>query len=100
MIDLEKKVFGNIRAREIIGEKPPAEPQTRERLLVEFERLTQELPNKPKEELESLLNSQEEVQRQMNSRPGAMALPQDKIEMFTIFNTKYVDRLKEALASS
>lgn len=94
MIDLEKKVFGTIRAKEILGADPPAEAYTRDRLSAEFERLAQQLPNKSKEELESILKYQEEIQRQVNSRPGAMALPQDKIKMFMVFSTNYVDRIK------
>ncbi len=100
MIDLERKIFGNIRAREIIGEIPPAEPDTREKLLAELEKLTNELTNKSREELESLLNYQNQVQRQVNSRPGAMALPQDKIEMFVAFNEKYMNLLRRAIKPS
>ncbi len=98
LIDLEKKVFGTIRAREIIGGDPPAEPHIRNRLSAEFEKLARQLPNKSKEDLESILKYQEEVQREINSRPGAMALPQDKIKMFMIFSTKYVDQIKKTLA--
>lgn len=99
MIDLETKVFGDIKAREIIGENPPAEPQTRKRLAIELEKLTKELSSKSKEELKYLLKHQEEMQKQMNSRPGAMALPQDKIKMFTMFSTKYMDQIKKILDS-
>lgn len=94
LIDLESRVFGNIRAREILGSHPPAIPDLRLYLESELSRLKEELPDS-KEEIQKLMKNQTEIQKQINARPGAMALPQTKIKLFLQFSESYIKILKE-----
>ena len=97
MIDLEKKVFGGIIAKEIIGEIPPAKPDTQNRLESELAGLLKDLENKSRSQLIKILEVQKELGKKMNSKPGAMALPQDKIHLFMQYNEKYVEAIKKRL---
>ena len=99
MIDLDKKVFGRIQAKEIIGGEPPLHPETSSRLEDEYNFLVNELNNKSKEELEKILQEQKEIIKQMNSRPGAMAISQNKIKLFTEFGFKYTREIQSKLDS-
>ena len=58
MLELDKKVFGNITTKEIIGADPPALPDTRENLEKELDTLLAELELVPKINLEKLLDEQ------------------------------------------
>ena len=100
MIDLNKKVFGSIVAKEIIGGDPPLHPETTNRLENEFNLLLNDLNKKSKEELEKTLQEQMKIIKQMNSKPGAMALAQDKIKLFTDFSFKYTQAIENKLKSS
>ena len=99
MLDLDKKVFGNIATKEIIGAVPPALPDTRENLEKELATLLAELELVPKMNLEKLLEEQKIAETHINSRPGAMALAQNKIQLFNDYNQKYVQAIKEKLES-
>ena len=99
MLELDKKVFGNITTKEIIGADPPAIPDTKERLEKELENLLSQLESTPKENLENLLEQQNEFDSHINSRPGAMALAQNKIQLYNEFSGKYVDAIKKKLES-
>ncbi|MGY5151346.1 MAG: hypothetical protein ACW9XA_03655 [Candidatus Nitrosopumilus sp. bin_6a] len=99
MIELDKKVFGNITTKEIIGADPPAIPETRDNFEKELSTLLAELASKPKINLEKLLDEQKIAETHINSRPGAMALAQDKIQMFNVYNQKYIQSIKEKLES-
>ena len=99
MVELEKKVFGNITTKEIIGADPPALPDTKETLEKELTTLLAELESVPKMNLEKLLEEQKIAENHINSRPGAMALAQDKIQLFNKYNEKYVQTIKEKLNS-
>ena len=99
MLDLDKKVFGNIATKEIIGADPPALPDTRENLEKELATLLTELELVPKMNLEKLLEEQKIAENHINSRPGAMALAQNKIQLFNDYNQKYVQAIKEKLES-
>ena len=99
MIELDKKVFGNITTKEIIGADPPAIPETRDNFEKELLTLLTELPLQPKINLEKLLDEQKNAEIHINSRPGAMALAQDKIQMFNMYNQKYIQSIKEKLDS-
>ncbi len=46
-----------------------------------------------------LLEQQKIIEKHVNSRPGAMALAQNKIELFNEYNKKYVQTIKEKLKS-
>ena len=99
MIELDKKVFGNITTKEIIGADPPAIPETRDNFERELSTLLVELSTLPKINLEKLLDEQKIANTHINSRPGAMALAQDKIQMFNEYNQKYIQSIKEKLES-
>jgi hypothetical protein len=49
--------------------------------------------------LEKLLDEQKIAETHINSRPGAMALAQNKIQLFNEYNEKYVKSIKEKLES-
>ena len=99
MLELDKKVFGNITTKEIIGAKPPAIPDTKNILEKELVILLAELKPLSKENLKKILEQQKISQIHVNSRPGAMALAQNKIELFNEYNKKYVQTIKEKLES-
>ncbi len=99
MLELDKKVFGKITTKEIIGADPPAIPDTKDILEKELVILLAELKSQSKENLEKILEQQKIIQKHVNSRPGAMALAQNKIELFNEYNKKYVQTIKEKLES-
>ncbi|MBC8517208.1 MAG: hypothetical protein ISR81_05570 [Nitrosopumilus sp.] len=99
MIELDKKVFGNITTKEIIGADPPAIPDTRDILEKELSTLLAELSSQPKINLEKILDEQKIAETHINTRPGAMALAQDKIQLFNVYSEKYVQSIKEKLES-
>jgi len=99
LLELDKKVFGKITTKEIIGAEPPAIPDTKNILEKELAILLAELKSKSKENLEKILEQQKIIQKHVNNRPGAMALAQNKIELFNEYNKKYVQRIKEKLES-
>ena len=99
MLELEKKVFGNITTKEIIGADPPALPDTKENLEKELATLLAELELVPKMNLEKLLEEQKIAENHINNRPGAMALAQNKIQLFNEYNDKYVQSITKKLQS-
>jgi hypothetical protein len=99
LLELDKKVFGNITTKEIIGADPPAIPDTRDILEKELSILLTELLSQPKINLEKILDEQKIAETHINTRPGAMALAQDKIQMFNVYNEKYIQSVKEKLES-
>lgn len=99
MLELDKKVFGNITTKEIIGADPPAIPETQDNFEKELSKLLLELSSEPKINLEKLLDKQKIAENHINSRPGAMALAQNKIQMFNEYNQKYIQSIKEKLNS-
>jgi hypothetical protein len=99
LTELDKKIFGKITMKEIIGAIPPAIPDTKNLLENEFQNLINELKLQTKDNLKKLLKEQQIVNKQINSRPGAMALAQDKIRLFTEYNQKYIQTINEKLDS-
>lgn len=99
MLELDKKVFGKITTKEIIGAQPPAFPETKDLLEIEFTNLSTELINQSKENLKNILVQQKSAEALINSRPGAMALAQNKIKLFNEYNNKYIQKIKEKLES-
>ncbi len=97
MLELDKKVFGKITTKEIIGAEPPAIPDTKDILEKELVILLTALESKSKEHLENLLEQQKIIEKHMNSRPVAMALSQNKIKLFNEYNKKYVQTIIEKL---
>ena len=53
----------------------------------------------PKMNLEKLLEEQKNSANHINSRPGAMALAQDKIQLFNEYNEKYIQSITKKLQS-
>ena len=99
MLELDKKVFGKITTKEIIGAEPPAIPDTKEIFEKEIVTLLADLESYQKKNLEKLLEEQKTAEAHINSRPGAMALAQDKIQLFNEYNNKYIQTIKEKLES-
>jgi hypothetical protein len=92
-------VFGNITTKEIIGANPPALPDTKENLEKELLTLLAELESVPKMNLEKLLEEQKNSENHINTRPGAMALAQNKIQLFNEYNEKYLQSITKKLQS-
>ena len=97
LLELDKKVFGKITTKEIIGAAPPAFPDTRDILEKELESLLAQLASLSKEDLERLLEQQQIAQMHINSRPGAMALAQTKIRLFNDYSQKYLQSIEQKL---
>lgn len=97
LLELDKKVFGKITTKEIIGADPPEIPDTKNNLEKELTTLLAELDSTSKENLEKLLEEQKISEDHINTRPGAMALAQNKIKLFNEYSEKYTQRIKEKL---
>ena len=99
IMELDRKVFGKITTKEIIGADPPAIPDTENMLESELQTLLSQLESQSKEDLKKLLAEQQNAERLVNSRPGAMALAQDKIQMYTKYSQKYIQSINQKLES-
>ncbi len=97
MLELDKKIFGKITTKEIIGAEPPEIPDTKDILEKELIILLTELESQSKENLENILEQQKIIEKHVNSRPGAMALAQNKIKLFNEYNKKYIQTIREKL---
>ena len=98
MLELTKKVFGNIMTQEIIG----SEPSISEIKIIfekEIKILIENLKSISKDNLENLLQQQKISQKHINTRPGAMALNQSKIEMFNDYNNRYFKKINEKIST-
>lgn len=96
-MELDRKVFGKITTKEIIGSIPPAIPDTKNLLDAELQTLTKQLQVLNKNTLQKLLQEQITVEKLVNSRPGAMALAQDKIRLFTEYSQRYIQEINKKL---
>ena len=98
MLELTKKVFGNIMTQEIIGSEPSISE-----IKIIFEKelviLIKNLDSISKENLENILEQQKISQKHINTRPGAMALNQSKIEMFNDYNNRYFKKINEKIST-
>ena len=98
MLELTKKVFGNIMTQEIIGSEPSISE-----IKIIFEKelviLIKNLDSISKENLKNLLEQQKISQKHINTRPGAMALNQSKIEMFNHYNNRYFKKINEKIST-
>ncbi len=99
MTDLDRKIFGQITTKEIIGASPPAIPNTKNLLDAELQNLTSQLESQTIETLHKLLEEQQIAEKYVNSRPGAMALAQDKIQLFTEYSQKYIQTINKKIQS-
>ncbi len=80
--------------QEIIGAEPPIS-EIKIRFEKELEILVKNLEIISKQDLENLLEQQKISQKHVNTRPGAMALDQPKIQLFNHFNDKYLKKINE-----
>ena len=82
--------------QEIIGSEPSIiEIKTifEKELLI----LVANLESLSKENLDNIVKQQKICEKHVNTRPGAMALNQSKIEMFNEYNNKYLEKIKEKI---
>ena len=80
--------------QEIIGSEPSISE-----IKIIFEKelviLIKNLDSISKENLKNLLEQQKISQKHINTRPGAMALNQSKIEIFNDYNNRYLKKIHE-----
>lgn len=98
MLELDRKVFGKITTKEIIGAYPPETPDTKKILEREFVSLVGQLELQPRDVLEEIIRKQEMAREHINSRPGAMALAQGKIRLFNECNDRYIQQVMQKLS--
>ena len=82
--------------KEIIGSEPPIS-EIKNIFEKELENLLGKLKLISIKDLENLLEQQKICKKHINTRPGAMALDQPKIEMFNDFNNKYLEKINEKI---
>ena len=82
--------------QEIIGSEPSIS-EIKITFQKEFEILIKNLESISKESLDNLLQQQKICEKHVNTRPGAMALNQSKIEMFNEYNNKYLEKIEEKI---
>ena len=63
----------------------------------EFSILVKNLESISGENLDNILKQQKICEKHVNTRPGAMALNQSKIEIFNEYNNKYLEKIKEKI---
>ncbi len=95
-MDLNQKVFGNITVKEIIGGMP-TKIEIEQKFIQELEILLQKLNKKEEVELKILSDNQKKLEREVNSRPGAMALAQEKISLFVEYSNRYLEAIERRL---
>lgn len=82
--------------QEIIGSEPSIS-EIKIRFEKEFQILIKNLESISKQNLENILEQQKISQKHVNTRPGAMALDQPKIQMFNHYNDIYLKKINEKL---
>jgi len=96
LVNLDRKVFGDITLKEVIGADPSLE-KFQVSLENQFQILKQNLDSTNKEQLQTLMDNQIQAEKETNSRPGSMALAQDKIQLLVNYSQKYIDEIKKKL---
>ena len=84
--------------QEIIGSEPSIS-EIKIRFEKEFQTLIKNLESISKQNLENILEQQKISQKHINTRPGAMALNQSKIEMFNDYNNRYFKKINEKIST-
>lgn len=84
--------------QEIIGSEPSI-IEIKTIFEKEFSILIANLESTSKENLDNIVKQQKICEKHVNTRPGAMALNQSKIEMFNEYNDKYLEKIKEKLTT-
>ena len=82
--------------QEIIGSEPSI-IEIKTIFEEEFSILVENLESISKENLDNILKQQKICEKHVNTRPGAMALNQGKIEMFNEYNNKYLKKIEEKI---
>ena len=59
--------------------------------------LVENLESISRENLDNILKQQKICEKHVNTRPGAMAVNQSKIEMFNEYNNKYIEKINQFL---
>lgn len=95
MLDLDAEVLGRVTFQQVIGGDPPAAELGRA-LEAELGRLAAEAAGMPPGRAAALAGRQAALRRQVNARPGSMAISQEKIRLYTEFSRAYERRLDEA----
>ena len=80
--------------QEIIGSEPSI-IEIKTIFEKELSILVANLESLSKENLDNILKQQKICEKHVNTRPGAMALNQSKIEMFNDYNNKYINKINE-----
>lgn len=96
LLELNRTVFGRITVKEIIGAQPPIQ-DIQSILETELEELLTQLESHTKERLWAILDEQKAAQTHVNSRPGAMALAQGKIQMYNKYSKTYTQAILDRL---
>ncbi|CDI05326.1 hypothetical protein [Candidatus Nitrosotenuis uzonensis] len=96
MVDLNRRVFGSFSFKDVYGETPHLS-EIRHKLESEFDSAVGCLGEKNRTQLEFLLEEQTRIKRELDVRAGSMALPQDKLTVFTDIISRYVGAIKAAL---
>ncbi len=84
--------------QEIIGSEPSI-IEMKTIFEKELSILIANLESTSKENLDNIVKQQKICEKHVNTRPGAMALNQSKIEMFNEYNDKYLEKIKEKLTT-
>jgi len=82
--------------QEIIGSEPSI-IEIKTIFEEEFSILVANLESISRENLDNILKQQKICEKHINTRPGAMALNQSKIEMFNEYNNKYLKKIEEKI---
>ncbi|HWP78513.1 MAG TPA: hypothetical protein VNL34_02540 [Candidatus Nitrosotenuis sp.] len=96
-MNLDMKVLEDFTLKEVIGEIPESS-QIRKRLEDELVYLLKNLGSKNQKELQEALEQQKRVKRELDIRSGAMALSQEKIQMFSEAISKYIAEIEAKLS--
>ena len=84
--------------QEIIGSEPSIS-KIKDIFEKELKILVEKLELTSKENLEKTLEQQKICEKHVNTRPGAMALNQSKIEMFNDYNNRYFKKINEKIST-
>ena len=84
--------------QEIIGSEPSI-IEIKTIFEKELSILVENLESFSQANLDNIVKQQKICEKHVNTRPGAMALNQSKIEMFNEYNDKYLEKIKEKLTT-
>ena len=91
-MDIWQEVFGKIKASVVVGSIPDVDEMNKI-FKLELNFMESGLQNMSNSELESEKICQIKSEDLVNSRPGAMAMSQKKIRMFTKYSRMYIDKI-------